>query len=143
MSDCNEISGDFSVSQDLVDNVERLTDRISELISLFKDKKDKLSPIKTAESLQESELKYESDTKDSEIHRLMTEIAEVKVSIICKFFILYKLYTKKKTINFFYQESKKFTVGLNIIILGIDGRRTSKKRNFFAKNGGRFGLTKK
>ena len=48
----------------------------------FKDKKDKLSPIKTAESLQESELKYESDTKDSEIHRLMTEIAEVKVSII-------------------------------------------------------------
>ena len=88
MSDCNEISGDFSVSQDLVDNVERLTDRISELISLFKDKKEKLSPIKTAESLQESELKYESDTKDSEIHRLMTEIAEVKVSVISNFYIL-------------------------------------------------------
>ena len=87
MSDCSEISGDFSVSQDLVDNVERLTDRISELISRFKDKKDKLSPIKTAEALQESELKYESDTKDSEIHRLMTEIAEVKVSIIWNFSI--------------------------------------------------------
>ena len=101
MSDCSEISGDFSVSQDLVDNVERLTDRISQLISLFKDKKDKLSPIKTAEALQESELKYESDTKDSEIHRLMTEIAEVKVSFIWNLYISMYLFIYKEKILWF------------------------------------------
>ena len=93
MGDGNEISGDFSVSTDLVNDVKRFDERTTELIALFEANEEKLGVLTSAESLKESDLKYDADTKDSEIQRKIEEIASVKVSKIKYSFSKIKIFS--------------------------------------------------